>query len=672
MTTSEEDRAVSGLNAIHSSPSRSISTALSAQSASAAAAAASYFNSPARPAGSYFEDMGAGGIVNPSSPPGSVFRSSVPLSYFSNYDGGVSSEQRLLGSSLTNSPNTILPHVSLLHQPTTNSLFSPFSLQNQRSPYSASSSMFPSSTTRTLSSTSRLQHSLGIPTPTPNDHHGGGAGESNGTGGEGTVGGGEELEFDVSLANELMHLKDSPAKKAMPSSSPIAQATASYSGKKLHFEEMDDVFATEEELPTTASSSAMAGTPIAIKHQSALVAASKLALPPPPPLGTPLTSSHVPTSILATAFAKFETPQLPPKTTVHRKKARPSGGGGGGTGGGDEEDEEYIMRRANAVAGIGPTSCKCKRTRCLKLYCECFAGSQMCNGDCVCTDCGNTNKASDRVAREGAIANVLSRNPDAFVSKILLSSPESAQQHAKGCNCKRSGCLKRYCECFTMTVRCSENCRCNGCQNYEGSVSLGKSLKKPKVAAVTAATAAAAAAALPTSALTVASTKKKKPATRVSKLRKRKHDDDDDDDYQDDDDEEEGDSDSDYVDHGGGGRTRKAEVPSPRSNLLPVLNASSVLGASTPSRRRALSSNTPQKVSSLASNSSAATPMTAVAAATGGGSVDWGNGVRLSASLTLLCFDYLPERDLISLSRVSTGFANIATSPELWDFTPES
>ena len=33
------------------------------------------------------------------------------------------------------------------------------------------------------------------------------------------------------------------------------------------------------------------------------------------------------------------------------------------------------------------------------------------------------------------------------------------------CTCKRSQCLKMYCECFTQGRFCDESCNCNGCQN---------------------------------------------------------------------------------------------------------------------------------------------------------------------------------------------------------------
>ncbi|XVF66633.1 hypothetical protein PTKIN_Ptkin10aG0052500 [Pterospermum kingtungense] len=90
--------------------------------------------------------------------------------------------------------------------------------------------------------------------------------------------------------------------------------------------------------------------------------------------------------------------------------------------------------------------CNCKKSKCLKLYCECFAAGVYCIEPCSCQHCFNKPIHEDTVL--ATRKQIESRNPIAFAPKVIRTS-DSIPEVGGG-------------------VGCSINCGCEGCKNAFG------------------------------------------------------------------------------------------------------------------------------------------------------------------------------------------------------------
>ena len=107
--------------------------------------------------------------------------------------------------------------------------------------------------------------------------------------------------------------------------------------------------------------------------------------------------------------------------------------------------------------------CNCKKSKCLKLYCDCFANGEYCV-DCNCQSCSNVIGNEDEIKK--SFNEVKDKNPVAM--KFYLNEETSSL----GCNCTKSNCLKKYCECFKANLKCSDSCRCRSCDNKGNDINF--------------------------------------------------------------------------------------------------------------------------------------------------------------------------------------------------------
>ena len=88
--------------------------------------------------------------------------------------------------------------------------------------------------------------------------------------------------------------------------------------------------------------------------------------------------------------------------------------------------------------------CSCNKTKCIKKYCECFANNRLCK-NCLCFDC---------------------RNKDIYMG-LNEFYDKNKNKEIVVCTCSKSGCNKKYCECYKEGLKCNIKCRCINCLNIE-------------------------------------------------------------------------------------------------------------------------------------------------------------------------------------------------------------
>lgn len=88
-------------------------------------------------------------------------------------------------------------------------------------------------------------------------------------------------------------------------------------------------------------------------------------------------------------------------------------------------------KKEMAPRNPGDLVCNCVKSRCLKLYCDCFHKGKLCTEACLCVSCLNTQEESHVGGRRKmAIQNALEKRADAFT--------RAPKEVGSGCACKNN------------------------------------------------------------------------------------------------------------------------------------------------------------------------------------------------------------------------------------------
>ena len=109
--------------------------------------------------------------------------------------------------------------------------------------------------------------------------------------------------------------------------------------------------------------------------------------------------------------------------------------------------------------------CTCSKTGCTKKYCACFSKGILCDG-CECKNCENCvpriNELSLRPGLDSVIKGERMLENDDYNKKEEIQINKNQRVI---CNCTKSNCMKKYCECFKQGFNCNSLCRCLDCKN---------------------------------------------------------------------------------------------------------------------------------------------------------------------------------------------------------------
>ena len=131
----------------------------------------------------------------------------------------------------------------------------------------------------------------------------------------------------------------------------------------------------------------------------------------------------------------------------------------------EEQKLNQKITQRNNININSKVKCTCSKTGCTKKYCACFSKGILCDG-CECKNCENcVPKMNNQLSPISALDSII-KGEKMLENEDYNNKKENIPKTQRViCNCTKSNCMKKYCECFKQGFNCNSLCRCLDCKN---------------------------------------------------------------------------------------------------------------------------------------------------------------------------------------------------------------